>query len=224
MPERFDTVIRISSAQAEVTVEQRTDDGSILRKNISPKSLMECFWESRRNPQAVFTGLLPEHCIAATVRDDSMDYYIRYPELHADISYYKSEFRNFPLPQLVFGFRYVPKEGKVTSCRLCVVDEGRLTPETPTYHYPFSNVGNGGHICTGSNDLPAYQDATRLHTLAGHILRMPNNDDYYSMADNRLGLDYRALLEHMKDKPPAYYYTDVLVKDGKTLNDFLNGG
>ena len=47
----------------------------------------------------------------------------------------------------------------------------------------------------------------------------------YGEAVKRLGLEdesiYRALLNHLKDKEPAYYYTDVLVPNGKTLKDFI---
>ena len=34
-------------------------------------------------------------------------------------------------------------------------------------------------------------------------------------------MEYRELLNHLKDKEPAYYYTDVLVPNGKTLKDFI---
>ena len=62
---------------------------------------------------------------------------MRYPELCADITYYDTEYRDFPLLRLVFGFQYMPQEGKVAGCRVCVVKDELLTPDTPTYHYPF---------------------------------------------------------------------------------------
>lgn len=111
----------------------------------------------------------------------------------------------------------------MAGCRVCVVKDERLTSDTPTYSYPFSNVGGGGHICTGNNALPVYKDPAKLHTLAGYILRLPNNDDYFSPQHNRGHLGYRDLLEHLKDRTPAYYYSDVLVEDRRTLRDFLNG-
>lgn len=37
-------------------------------------------------------------------------------------------------------------------------------------------------------------------------------------------MQYRELLEHLKDKDPAYYYTDVLIPSGKTIKDFMMGG
>lgn len=216
-------VLRISPERLEIVVEQHKADGVTARKNISPESLSACIIGSRYDTEAHATGLLPEGCIAAVMEKQTICYYIRYPELYADISYYGTEYPHFPIPRLVFGFRYMPREGKVGGCRVCVVKDERLTPDTPTYRYPFSNVGSGGHICTGNNALPVYKDPSRLHTLMGYILRLPNNDDHFSETHNRLHAGYRDLLELLKDKTPGFYYSDILVEDGKTLNDFLNG-
>ena len=57
----------------------------------------------------------------------------------------------------------------------------------------------------------------------GYILRLPNNNDYFMAAHNRPHAGYRDLLELMKDKSPGFYYSDILVEDGKTLNAFMNG-
>ncbi len=69
---------------------------------------------------------------------------------------------NFPIPRLVFGFKYLPEEGKVAECRVCVVQDGRLNRDTKLYTYPFSNVGVNGSICMGNNALPVYKDPARL--------------------------------------------------------------
>lgn len=42
------------------------------------------------------------------------------------------------------------------------------------------------------------------------LLSIPNNFDRFDPSDNQLGLDYRDLMQHLKDKEPAYYYTDIL--------------
>ena len=62
------------------------------------------------------------------------------------------------------------------------------------YCYPFSNVHGDKKICTGNNALPIYKDPVRLHTLAGYLLRLPNNNDLYSRSNNRLHAEYRDLL------------------------------
>ena len=219
-----DIVLRISPERLEIVLEQQKEGGVTARKNISPEALAGCILGSRYDEEARSTGLLPEGCTAAVMEDVNTTYFIRCPDLYADISYYGTEYLHFPIPRLVFGFQYLGKEGKVGSCRLCVVKDGRLTADTPTYHYPFSNVSCGdGHICTGNNALPAYSDPLRLHTLMGYILRLPNNNDHFLSAHNRPHLGYRDLLELMKDKTPGFYYSDVLVEDGKTLKTFLNG-
>lgn len=148
-------------------------------------------------------------------------YYIRYPDLYADFSYYETEYRGFPIPRLVFCFKYLRDRHKIVEASLCVVKDERLTLDTPTYRYPFSNVHNNLSVCLGNNALPVYKNPARLHTLAAYILRMPNNDDLYSEQNNRLHTGFRDLLEQMKDKTPSHYYTDVLVENGQTLKNFL---
>lgn len=219
----FDMTIHMNTDSGDVVVEQLKPGGGISHKHITAQTLSNCFLTSRYEDERHSTGLLPENCIAAVMEKKFIYYFIRYPELYADISYHGSHYLRFPIPRLVFGFKYLPHEGKVAGCSVCVVKDERLTPDTPTYRYPFSNVHGNRSICTGNNALPIYKDPARLHTLAGYLLRMPNNNDLYSKEDNRLHAEYRDLLEQMKDKPPSLYYSDVLVEDGRTLKDFLNG-
>lgn len=222
MSKDYDMTIRISTDRAEVEVEQRSKKGVISRKNISPKSLSDCILTSRVDDESHPTGLLPEGCIAVVMEKKYIYYYIRYPELYADFSYYETEYLHFPIPRLVFCFKYLPTDHKVVNASLCVVKDERLTLDTPTYRYPFSNVYNNLSVCLGNNALPVYKNPARLHTLAAYILRMPNNDDLYSDQNNRLHAGFRDLLEQMKTKTPSHYYSDVLVEDGRTLKDFLS--
>ena len=218
-----DTIIRISPRRAEIVVEQCDDAGVTTRKSLTPETLAKCILGSRFDDTLHFSGLLPAHCIGTLSIGDTIRYFIRYPELRADVTYYGTVYENFPIPRLVFSFTYDRESRKVTSPRLCVVKDERLTMETPTYSYPFSNVYGDQHICLGNNALPVYKDPTRISTLADYILRMPNNNDMFSEKNNKLSLGYRDLLEHLKDKPPAYYYTDVLIPDGKKLKNFFDG-
>lgn len=222
MNNSFDTVIKISSERAEIVVEQL--EGSVIsRKTLSPDTFIKALLGSRFDDSVYPTGFLPDYCFAAAVSGANRTYYLRYPELSADISYYGTEYPNFPLPRLVFSFKYLPDCGKIGGAGLAVVKDERLTPDTVTYTYPFSNVFQDKRICLGNNALPVYKDPTRIHTLMRFILSFPNNDDMFSDKNNKLGMGYRDLLEHLKDKTPDYYYTDILKPDRKTLNDFLNG-
>ena len=222
MQKEFDTVIRISSKRAEIVVEQEVG-GVTSRKTLTPESFARCILNSRYDENERFSGFLPENCLCTTLCKQSTWYFIRYPELFADISYFGTEYEHFPIPRLVFAFLYTPENGKIINARLCVVKDERLTMDTPTFLYPFSNVYAEGRICLGNNALPAYKDPTRIFTLANFILRLPNNNDNFRPGSNKLMLGYRDLLEHLKDKQPAYYYSDVLIPDGKTLKDFING-
>ncbi len=221
MPKDYDMIIRISSERAEVEVEQHSKKGVVSRKNISPQSLSDCILTSRVDDESHPTGLLPENCIAVVMEKKWFYYYIRYPELYTDFSYFGTEYPNFPIPRLVFRFKYLREERKVVESALCVVKDERLTPDTPLYLYPFSNVSSNGKICLGNNALPVYKDPARLHTLASYILRMPNNNDHFSKENNRLHAEFRDLLEQMKNKTPSHYYTDVLVENRYTLKDFM---
>ena len=40
--------------------------------------------------------------------------------------------------------------------------------------------------------------------------------------EQRLKLSHGELREQLKDKDPTYYYTDILVSNGKTLGDFIS--
>ena len=222
MQREYDTVIRISSERAEIVVEQE-HGGITSRKTLTPAALAQCVLESRYDDREHFSGLLPEHCLCVTISAQGTKYFIRYPELFADISYFGTEYEHFPIPRLIFAFQRATETGKILGSRLCVVKDERLTMDTPTYIYPFSNVYAEGRICLGNNALPVYKDPTRISTLANFILRMPNNNDNFKPGNSRLKLEYRELLEHLKDKEPDYYYSDVLIPDGKTLKDFING-
>ncbi len=213
-------VLRISPSRAEAIVEMH-ERGAISRKTITADSLASCFLSSRYDEETHSTGLLPEGCIGVTVVPKYTYYFIRYPELHADFTYYKTEYLNFPIPRLVFCVKYMPREAKVANCYLCVVKDERLTPDTPLYHYPFSNVYSDGRVCMGNNALPVYKDPARLHTLASFLLRLPNNDDLFSVGKNRLQAQTRDLLEQMNGKDTSLNYTDVWVEQVKTMKDLM---
>jgi len=215
-----ETVLRISD-DGRVMVE-REDGGVRSFKQIAPDTLLECINKSLLR-DAVHTGLLPKNCLSFSSYDDgNRDIVLLHPANEADISYFGTEYKSFPLPQLVFGFR-LSEEGRIGSCRLGVVDNTEmLKPETKMYHYPLSNV-SGFRLCTGNNTFPK---CASLHTLASlpyYIMSMPNNNDHFSPELNKLGLEMRDLLELMKDKEPNFYYSDILLPKVETLGDFING-
>lgn len=215
-----ETAIRIKD-DGRVMVER--DAGGVKSfKQIDPDTLVKCIDKSMARG-AVHTGLLPEGCVSASMYDDgSREAVLLYTEGRADISYFGTEYKNFPLPHLVFGFR-LTREGCVGSCRLGVVEkDGRMKPDTKMYHYPLSNV-SGFHLCTGNNIFPRCGSLHTLASLPYYIMAMPNNNDHFDHSLNKPGLEMRDLLELLKDREPEFYYSDILIPNGMVLNDFIGG-
>ena len=215
-----ETIIRIGS-DGRIMVEK--DDGGVKRfKQINPDTLVECINKSMLRG-AVHSGMLPKNCISFSAYDNgSRDVVLLHAESKADISYFGTEYKDFPLPKLVFGFR-LSKEGRVSSCRLGIIDNNdMLKPDTKMYHYPLSNV-SGFNLCTGNNTFPKCNSLHTLGSLPYYIIAMPNNNDQFRPSNNRLGLEMRDLLELLKDKEQNCYYSDILLPNGRTLNDFITG-
>jgi len=213
-----DLVLRICPEHCRISVETQ-HNGVTSFKNISQDVFLECIRESLESK--ISSGILPDGCFHFSADNaGNMWYCLRYPDLYSDISYYKTEYPSFPLPRLVFGFKVNP-DGKIFNCRIGVIADEKPCMNTPMYVYPFSNVGTFS-LCVGNNVLPVYKNPAALATLPGYLLRLPNNDDGFNSNNNRLGMGYRELLNHLKDKDPSYYYTDVLEPNGKTLKDFID--
>lgn len=216
-----DTIIRISE-DGKITVE-RDLKGVKSFKQIAPDTLIQCIDKSLMRG-AVHSGLLPKNCISFSAYDDgNKEAVLLYPENRADISYFGTEYKGFPLPRLVFGFR-LTAEGRVSSCKLGVVENAEtLKPDAKMYHYPLSNV-NGFHLCTGNNALPKCASLYTLSSLPYYIMSMPNNNNYFSNSHNKPNLEMRDLLELLKNKNPSFYYSDILIPNGAVLNDFIRKG
>lgn len=215
-----ETVIRIND-DGRIVVERNSDDGVTSFKQIAPDTLVECINQSLLRGE-VSSGLLPRGCLFFTANDNgNKNVVILHPESKADISYYGTPYPNFPLPKLVFGFS-ITKENRISQCRLGVVgNESNLKPATPMFVYPFSNV-SGTHLCTGNNVLPKCQSLHTLGSVPYYILGMDNNNDHFKPSNNKLGLEMRDLLELLRNKPPEYYYSNILIPSRQTLGDFIN--
>lgn len=221
MEETSDIIIRISPEQGKIIVEE-DDNGVLSRKSIDKESLLQCFRNSLYHErEGMFSGFLPLNTISVFQSDEGKQFTLWYPRLYADVSVYDTPYPKFPIPRLVFRF-FLSNEGKVSDCRIGVVADETPTPETVMYHYPFSNVSRGsGHLCVGANTLPIYKKQHKAFHLPAFLLSIPNNMHYYSKSNNKLDMDYRELMEHLKDKDPSYYYSDILIPSGITLGQFI---
>ena len=216
-----DTVLRISPTKNKLIVEEKKPGGIIAFKEISPMDFYFAINGSYDTQAYLESGFLPDHCLHVSM-DMAEKYFIIWnPELRADIIYRDVEYLNFPIPRMVFGIRML-NTGKVAECSLGVVADEKPTPETPMFFYPFSNVYPDERVCTGNNVMPRYKKQTLLRNFPRFLLGLPDNDEMYSSDHNERQLSHLELLEHLKDKDPSYYYSDILVPNGRVLQDFID--
>lgn len=108
-------------------------------KEISYQTLVECIRQSLEQ-ESVASGLLPIGCLSFAVSTKKLcTTTILHPERYADVSYEGTEYKNFPLPRLVFKFEH--QEGaRIMRSWMGVVGTGQLTPKPPctTTHSPTS--------------------------------------------------------------------------------------
>lgn len=217
-----DIILRISPTRNTLIVEKQKQGGAVAHKEISPLELYYAINNSYSNKDYLNSGFLPENCLHVSLNSTERYFILWNPELRADIAYEGREYPDFPIPRLVFGVRML-EDGKVAECSIGVAADEKPTPETPMFHYPFSNVYSDGRVCSGNNIMPRYRKLPALKNFPRYLLGLPDNDDMYDLEKNKLGLGHLELLEHLKDKEPAYYYSDILVPNSKTLDDFICG-
>ena len=198
-----------------------TEGVKVTTKAIAVDTLINCI-KSCLKSTTISSGLLPRNVIATEFSSDGSHRRVIVELLseRATVTYEKTEYDNFPLPRLLFAFN-VYENGRVSGVEVAVCEEGKLSPETPLYYYPFSNVRDFS-MCTGGNPLPKITSLSQLENLPDYIVSLPDNDDYYREENNRLNLGHRDLLEHLHDKDRQYYYDHVLVPmKNRTLQNFL---
>lgn len=216
-----DVILRLSPIRNTIIVEEQKPGGIAAYREIDPLELYYVINQSYASNDYLDSGFLPEHCLHLSMSATEKYFVLWNPELRADVIYGDKEYPNFPIPRMVFGVR-VLENGKVAECSMGVVADETPTVDTPMFFYPFSNVHSNDRVCTGNNVLPRYRKISALKNFPRYLLGLPDNDDMYDREHNRLKLSHGELLEHLKDKNPAYYYTDILVSNGKTLGDFIS--
>lgn len=207
------------SDSAEIFVEERKN-GIKSCKCISLNDLLVCIKSSIREIKPIYRAVLPKNALfySCCPETGSFSAAMEYPYNKADITYMNTEYRDFPLPKLVFGFKVAGK--KIKKVYLGITGNGILRESSLMYTYPFSNVSSDFVLCTGGNALPDIKSPYSLSNMPDYILGLPDNDDYFNIKNNRLQLNHRELMEHLADKTPEYYYSDILIPSGKTLADF----
>ena len=209
------------SDSAEIAVEERRN-GIKRIKNISINDLLVCIQSSLREIKPVYHAVLPKNALFYSCCPETGNFSaaIEYPYSKATVTYMATEYPDFPLPKLVFGFK-VNRDGKIQAVYSGVTENCTLREDTPMYFYPLSNVdAHNFQLCTGDNELPEISSPYLLGNIMDYILGLPNNDDHFHREYNRPELCQRELMDHLSDKTPEYYYSDILIPSGKTLADF----
>lgn len=171
--------------------------------------------------QDICTGILPDRCVSYRESHKGEKFVVLdLGRFNADIVYEETKFERFPIPRLLFGFA-LGKENKIERVKVTVADLGPLRSDTLLYEYPFSNV-SGFSMCTGANSLPKIKELRQLTYIPYYIFSMPDNNDHYNPENTRLNMEYRTMLEFLKDKDAQFYYDNVLIQSDKTLRDFIN--
>ena len=214
-------IIELSDESGTIIVRTKDEQGVESVRQASHQEFMKLF-EQSIEVKDFNSGLLPQNALHYKRKQSSHEISLLYEEPFAEMTYEKTTYPQFPLPRLVFRFR-LSFGGQVLDEYVGVVEQGKITSESKMFHYPFGNVNNSGNICTGGNQLPRYKELRIVQSLPEHLLRLPNSDDHYRETRNQLGLYQRDLMEHLKDKDADYYYDKVLVTNGRTLREFLEG-
>lgn len=175
--------------------------------------------ERNIEPQKVSTGILPDRCVVYNEENAKKFVALDLGRFNMNLTYQKTEYENFPLPRLIYGF-HLDENNKITKVQVAVADMGPLRDDTKLYIYPFSNV-RGFDMCIGSNSMPKIKMLRQLATIPYYIFAMPDNNDLYNPGKTKLNMEYREMLEHLKDKDEKYYYEYVLISSNKTLKDFI---
>lgn len=168
----------------------------------------------------VHTGILPDRCVSYTENQNGSRYVVTdLGKFRIDLIYENTKYEDFPVPRLLFGFE-VDKDFKITKVNVAVSDMGTLRENTKLYKYPFSNV-SGFDMCIGQNVMPKIKSLRQLNGIPYYIFSMPDNNDRYSPDRTNLNMEYRTMLEFLRDKDEKFYYENVLIPTGKTLSDFI---
>lgn len=200
------------------------DNGVCSIKHLNIDSLLACIKGSLSDRYIVSSGLLPQNAVFYRYNAESKAYSVAmdFKDYRADINYMGTDYPEFPLPRMIFSFM-VENSGRISNVRMCVISDETPRNSTTIYNYPFSNVYGNFSVCIGSNSLPEIKNPVSLTNMPRYILSLPDNDDMFNISHNKKKLGHRDLLEHLKDKNSEYYYSDILIPDGKTLKDFLEG-
>lgn len=210
-------LLRITGEQL-IEVTEKYEDGEAKVKHIYPQDLTELI---ANNTQmiGVETELPDNACWFREELDGTRRIILKVIDYKADITLFDKTYENVALPNMLFGFS-INSDGYVKSKKVICVKDSRVTSETDTFEYPFSNVfKDSKEICMGVNKFNKLDSLLQISSAPYYIIGLPNNDDMFHLTHNTEGLNYRDLL--LKSAGKERYDENLLVPTGKKVKDFI---
>ena len=104
MPKELEEVVIHLREDLSILLEIK-EKGTIRTKMISVETLMDCL-KGSVSGFTFSTGILPQNFVSVSVNTGKKQRYVvvEFQDERADITYRQTEFKDFPLPRLLFGF------------------------------------------------------------------------------------------------------------------------
>ena len=183
------------------------------------QTFFDCIKNSVRH-EGIRSGLLPLNCFHIKISDDgTRDFCLWHPYLRADISYFGTEYPDFPLPRLVFGFQVSP-EGKVKGVAGWALSRTKYPMKIPPCTYILFRTW-AASICVPGITISRFTKRPAPSGIFQPICCSCKQQRQFQRNQQQTAYALPELLNHLRDKDPAYYYTDVLIPNGKTLKEFI---
>lgn len=213
---------------AAIALDLVDENGIVITKNINYDILSKCIFDSAEEKGSMKSGLFPPGilCYEMYYHGNNKEVVCTFvhDRPHEDVTYHETRYADFPLPRLLFSFRFNQNNKLVNRVKVGIIPLTKtISLKTPMFYYPFSNIIDNSQfrMCMGTNRL-YLRKPIDLPRLAQFILRCPNNDDYYDSSRNKPNLEQRDLMELLKDKDQQYYYDNILIPiPNTTVDDFL---
>lgn len=152
----------------------------------------------------------------AKMNDDTDLIFMIYPEVHADITYHRDEFKDVPFPNLVFCFGV--RNNRVGQRHVFSYKDRILREDTELYRYPFSNVYEGGKMCFHDNQ--PIHDLVELQSFPHNWIRAPFNDHlFHQDRTTTLNKPLRGLFQGSQGKPFNY---EILTPVNRTFQKWAD--
>lgn len=226
------TIIELNNSNyCKITVED--ENGVKTNKNVSFETLMSLMSASttedyfdNSSANVHVSDILPGDHMISTIQvkeiysSKSKWYVLLREQVPVDMKLKNKVYRKVAMPRTLYAIKVC--NNKCVSLRICCVQNGPITMDTPIYRYPYSNVFDTKSVCLGGNSISDFElnDLSNIVMIPEMFLSMINNNDGY-YGSNSSDFNYDELLELMEN---ASFDNKILVKsyNTPTYKNFLN--